>query len=398
MIIRREITPYLENLATQFPVVAVMGPRQSGKTTLVKSIFTQHVYVSLEDLDRRMAAKEDPRGFLASFANQAGLIIDEIQEVPELLSYMQGIVDQTYRPGWFIITGSQNFLLHEKISQTLAGRIALLTLLPLTVSELSAAKLLPADLHGVLLKGFYPRLYDQNIDLTSWCNNYISTYIERDVRQVLQISNILAFQRFMKLCAARVGNILNYANLAADADISQHTAKAWLSILEASYIIKLLPPYHGNFNKRVIKASKLYFYDTALVCALLGIKTAEDLQFHPFKGGIFESFVVSECFKYSYNHNDLPQLYFWRDVQGHEIDLMIEKAYGQAFPIEVKSGMTITSDVFKGLNDWRELIKVPAAVTYLIYGGPDYLQIKQNFVYPWSKIADLLTLIYNTKA
>lgn len=398
MIIRREITPYLENLATQFPVVAVMGPRQSGKTTLVKSIFTQHVYVSLEDLDRRMAAKEDPRGFLASFANQAGLIIDEIQEVPELLSYMQGIVDQTYRPGWFIITGSQNFLLHEKISQTLAGRIALLTLLPLTVSELSAAKLLPADLHSVLLKGFYPRLYDQNIDLTSWCNNYISTYIERDVRQVLQISNILAFQRFMKLCAARVGNILNYANLAADADISQHTAKAWLSILEASYIIKLLPPYHGNFNKRVIKASKLYFYDTALVCALLGIKTAEDLQFHPFKGGIFESFVVSECFKYSYNHNDLPQLYFWRDVQGHEIDLMIEKAYGQAFPIEVKSGMTITPDVFKGLNDWRELIKVPAAVTYLIYGGPDYLQIKQNFVYPWSKIADLLTLIYNTKA
>jgi len=242
MIIRREITPYLENLATQFPVVAVMGPRQSGKTTLVKAVFVQHAYVSLEDLDHRMAAKEDPRGFLASFPNQSGLIIDEIQEVPELLSYMQGLVDQAYRPGWFIITGSQNFLLHEKISQTLAGRIALLTLLPLTVNELSAAKLLPEDLHQVLLTGFYPRLYSQNIDLVSWCNNYISTYIERDVRQVLQISNILAFQRFMKLCAARVGNLLNYANLAAYADINQHTAKAWLSILEAIYIIKLLPP------------------------------------------------------------------------------------------------------------------------------------------------------------
>jgi uncharacterized protein len=249
MIIRRRLTPYLKKLANQFPVVAVMGPRQSGKTTLAKETFPNYAYVTLEDLDRRIAAKEDPRGFLASYANRYGVIIDEIQEVPELLSYMQGIVDQGYRPGYFILTGSQHFLMYEKITQTLAGRIALLTLLPLSVEELRSTHMLLEDLESQLIKGFYPRLYSQPIDVQTWCSNYISTYVEKDVRQVLQISDVVLFQRFLKLCAARVGNVVNYASLARDADISPNTAKAWISILETSFIIKLLSPYYQNFNK-----------------------------------------------------------------------------------------------------------------------------------------------------
>lgn len=392
--IPRTIHTQLAKLAQQFPVVALLGPRQSGKTTLVKRVFPDYGYVSLEDLDRRAAAQADPRGFLASFATGAGIIIDEIQVVPELLSYLQGIVDQNDRPGFFILTGSQNFLLHAKISQTLAGRIALLTLLPLAVQELQQVKLLPTDLYQTLLQGFYPRLYAQQIDLPTWYHNYISTYIERDVRQVLQISNVLAFQRFMKLCAARVGNIVNYANLAADADISQHTAKAWLAILEASYIVKLLPSYHGNFNKRVIKTPKLFFYDTALVCALLGIKTAADLELHPFKGGIFETFVVSEMFKYHYNHNQVPQLYFWRDTSGHEVDLIVERAYGDAVPVEVKAGMTIMPESLRNLQEWRALADQSAQLAYAVYGGDKYLEIKADRIYPWDQIAAMLAAIY----
>lgn len=307
MIISRNITPHLKDLSKQFPVVAVMGPRQSGKTTLVRETFPSHAYVTLEDLDRRSAAKEDPRGFFATYAKRDGLIIDEIQEVPELLSYMQGIVDQGYRPGYFIITGSQHFLLYEKITQTLAGRIVILTLLPLAISELKSAHLLQDDVESLLIKGCYPRLYVQPISPATWCANYISTYVEKDVRQVLQITDVVSFQRFLKLCAARVGNLINYAELARDADLSPHTAKAWLSILEASYIIKLLYPYYKNFNKRVIKSPKLYFYDSSLACSLLGIKTAEELAIHPLKGPLFESLVITEMFKYSYNNGEQPQ-------------------------------------------------------------------------------------------
>lgn len=394
MIIKRAITPHLESLAKQFPVVAVMGPRQSGKTTLVKETFPEYAYVTLEDLDTRLAAKEDPRSFFASHAKQKGLIIDEIQEVPELFSYMQGIVDREYRPGFFILTGSQNFLLHEKITQTLAGRIALLTLLPLTVSELETAGLLPDTIESLLIKGFYPRLYVQPIDIHTWCSNYISTYVEKDVRQIINITDLSKFQRFLKLCAARVGNLINYAELSRDCDISPHTAKAWISLLEASYIIKLLQPFYRNYNKRVIQTPKLYFYDSSLVCSLLGIRTAQDLDINPIKGALFESFVISEIFKYNYNHNKLPQLYFWRDMQGHEIDCIIEKSLDNTIPIEIKARRTVTTDFFKGLIDWQKITQQPTVNAQVVYIGDENLTRKNGHIYAWNSIAEMLNVMY----
>jgi predicted AAA+ superfamily ATPase len=347
----------------------------------------------MEDLDRRAAAQQDPRGFFASFVNDPGVIIDEIQEVPELFSYMQGVVDEKYRPGFFIVTGSQQFSMHEKITQTLAGRIALLTLLPLSVNELKEAHLLPAQINSLFIKGFYPRVYAQNIEFELWFSNYISTYVEKDVRQVLQIADVVTFQRFLKLVAARVGNLVNYADLARDADISPNTAKAWLSVLEASYIIKLVAPYYKNFNKRVIKSPKLYFYDTALVCALLGIKES-DVPFHPLRGALFESFVVSELFKYNFNHVYQPQLYFWRDVQGHEIDCVIEKSLETVIPVEIKAGMTVTEDFFKGLIDWADITDQKSVSTYVVYGGNDYREYKGIRVFPWNVIAQMLDEVY----
>jgi len=392
--IKREITPYLEKLAQQFPVVAVIGPRQSGKTTLVKQTFPQYAYITLEDVDTRRMAKEDPRGFFAVYAQYSGIIIDEIQEVPELLSYMQGIVDVINRPGYFIVTGSQHFLMYEKITQTLAGRIALLTLLPLSVSEIQDAGLLPSSVELLMLKGGYPRLYAQTIDVQIWASNYINTYVERDVRQVLRITDVVAFQRFLKLCAARVGNVVNYANLARDADISLNTAKAWISILETSFIIKLLQPYYNNFNKRVIKAPKLYFYDTALVISLLGIKTVEELSLSTFKGSLFESFVISEFYKYNYNNSQVPQLYFWRDVQGHEIDCIIEKSITELYPVEMKSSMTVNERFFKELHDWQKITKQVVMPSYAVYGGKEDHQYQNMYVTSWKHIKDMLQKIY----
>jgi hypothetical protein len=381
-------------LAQQFSVVAVMGPKQSGKTTLVKHSFPEHAYVSLEDLDTRSSAKNDPRFFFKTYENKKGLIIDEIQEVPELLSYMQGIVDQEYKPGFFIITGSQNFLMLEQVTQSLAGRVALLTLLPLTVSELEQAHRMPANLDELLIKGFYPRLYSQNISVETWISNYISTYVEKDIRQVLQIGDVLSFQKFLKLCASRVSNLINFAELARDCDISPHTAKAWLSVLETSYITKLLIPYHQNFNKRLIKSPKLYFYDTSLICFLLGIRTVDELRIHPMRGPIFESFVMSELFKYRFNQGKEPSLYFWRDVQGHEIDCIIEKVFGVTIPVEIKSGMTINESFFKELLDWKHISKQDNAPAYIIYGGDTVQEREHGTIIPWNQIKKVITDIY----
>ncbi len=393
MLIERTLGAQLKKMAAQFPVVAVTGPRQSGKTTLTRATFPNYAYVTLEDLDKRKLAQEDPRGFLASYANKSGVIIDEIQQVPELFSYLQGIVDQKHRPGFFILTGSQHFLMYEKITQTLAGRIALMTLLPLSVQELQQAHIELPDIEAQMIKGFYPRLYAQEIDSGVWCANYINTYVERDVRQILSITDVVAFQRFLKLCAARVGNILNYASIARDADISPNTAKAWISILESSYIIKLLSPYYKNFNKRVIKSPKLYFYDTALLCSLLGIKTADDLRLHPIKGGLFESLVISELFKYYHNRNMQPPLYFWRDVQGHEIDVIIEKSLANLVPIEIKAGMTIMDNFFKGIKNWHAITQQPTTPSYIVYGGTEQLTYKNSHLFPWHQITAMMDSI-----
>lgn len=392
--IKRDIEPYLKSLAQQFPAVAVMGPRQSGKTTLVKQAFPDYAYVTLEDIDKRLAAREDPRDFLSLFADKSGVIIDEIQEVPELLSYMQGIIDQSYKPGFFILTGSQHFLMYEHITQTLAGRIALLTLLPLSVNELKSAHLLLDNCEELLLKGFYPRLYSQKIGIREWCMNYIATYVEKDVRQVLAITDVVAFQRFLKLCAARVGNLVNYSDLARDCDISPNTAKAWLSILETSFIIKLLSPYYKNFNKRVIKSPKLYFYDSALVCALLNIRTADELSIHPIRGALFESFAISEMFKYNFNNNEVPAIYFWRDTQGHEIDAIIEKSFGVVVPVEIKARKTVINDFFKGLVDWAAITEQSDVQSYVIYSGDENMKQKKGHIFSWRTIADLLKEVH----
>ncbi len=390
MIIQREITPHLIEMANQFPVVALMGPRQSGKTTLVKETFPGYAYVTLEDLDTRSGASEDPRKFFASYANQKGLIIDEIQEVPELFSYMQGIVDQLNKPGFFIITGSQNFLMYEKITQTLAGRIALLTLLPLSIDELQQAKKLPATLEQTLLKGFYPRLYMHAINPSVWYSNYIATYVERDVRQILAIGNLISFQKFLKLCAARIGNVVNFAELARDADISPNTAKSWLSVLETSYIIKLLHPYYQNFSKRIIKSPKLYFYDTGLACFLLGIQNSDDLFNHPLRGALFESFVISELFKYQYNQIKTPNIYFWRDIQGHEVDCIIEKSYKDLIPVEIKAGMTVIPSFFKGILQWQEILNRKDLSGFIVYAGPDDFQRSHGTIISWKNIKKLM--------
>lgn len=393
MIIKREMASRLLDMSKQFPVVAIMGPRQSGKTTLSKTTFSSYAYVTLEDIDTRLRAIEDPRKFFASYAQASGLIIDEIQEAPQLLSYMQGIVDQEYKPGFFIITGSQNFLMHEKITQTLAGRIAILTLLPLTVSELANADLLPKDLESLMFKGFYPRLYSQPIEIEIWFSTYITTYLERDVRQIINIGNVVSFQKFLKLCAARIGNIINYAELARDCDISPNTAKAWLSLLENSYVIKLLQPYYKNFNKRVIKSPKLYFCDVGLACHLLSIRGAQDLFIHPLRGALFESFVVSELYKYYYNQIKTPHIYFWRDVAGHEIDCVLETAYNKVIPIEIKSGMTINSDFFKNLISWKEITDQKDIPSFLVYAGDENQERSIATVISWSNVKSIIESI-----
>ena len=393
MIIPRDITPHLLNLSSQYPITAILGPRQSGKTTLAKSSFPEYQYVNLESLDLRRAAQEDPRSFLNSYQGGPGVIIDEIQHVPELFSYLQVTVDLNRRPGFFIITGSQNFLLHAKITQSLAGRVALLTLLPLTVSELKKTNKSNLNLENQLFKGSYPSIYAHQIDPQSWLHNYIDTYVEKDVRQLLQISNTSAFQRFIQLCAARVGNLINYSALARDCDISPNTAKAWLSILETSYIIRLLTPYHQSFNKRLIKAPKLYFYDTGLVCALLRIQSPEELYLHPMRGAIFECLIVSEIQKELYNRNNRSQLHFWRDVQGHEVDIIIEKGFQQTVPVEIKASRTAQDALFKGLMQWQIISNYSANSSYIIYGGDEHITRTAGQFLAWHQIDKLLATI-----
>lgn len=390
MKIKRALQPVLERMAGQFPVVAILGPRQSGKTTLAKDTFPNYTYVSLEELDMRRTAIEDPRKFFASFADSEGLIIDEMQNAPDLFSYLQGIVDETYRPGRFIITGSQNFTLLESISQSLAGRVTLLTLLPLTVDELRQADILTDSLEELLFKSFYPRLYAQPIDPEIWLKDYITTYVERDVRQLLKIGNILSFQKFITLCAARIGNTLNFADLARDADVSPNTAKAWFSILEASYIVYQLAPHYTNYSKRIVQTTKLYFYDTGLACSLLGIQSPKELFNHSLRGHLFESFALTEMFKYRYNAHKKPHLFFWRDTEKHEVDCVFEKRYGTLIPVEIKSSMTFSNSLLKGLSKWQQIAHLEDSPAYLIYAGNTNLHYMHYQIFTWDSIKQLM--------
>ena len=378
--IHREATSEIKKLARQFKAVAIIGPRQSGKTTLAKYTFPEKPYVSLENPDTRQFAIEDPRGFLHQFPN--GAILDEAQRVPHLFSYLQQILDEHNESGLFIITGSNNFLLQENISQSLAGRIAYLNLLPFSLNELAETG--NWSLNELLYKGAYPPIYDQAVETKSWYNNYIRTYIERDVRQLKNIKDLYTFERFIKLCAGRIGQLLNMSNLAIETGVDHKTISSWLGILESSFVIYRLQPHHKNFNKRIVKMPKLYFYDTGLASTLLGIQNSEQLDTNPYRGALFENFVIAELIKKSFNKAQPHRIYFWRDNTGHEIDVILESA-NSLFPIEIKSGKTITSAYFSGLSFWNRISQQEGGT--VIYGGDSYQKRSNGIeVLPWNKI------------
>jgi predicted AAA+ superfamily ATPase len=362
--IQRSAKDKLKDLASKFKAVAVTGARQTGKTTLVKQVFKGKPYLSLENPETRNFALEDPRGFLASYPN--GAILDEVQRAPELFSYLQEILDNSKVKGLFILSGSNNFLLQQNISQTLAGRVGYINLLPFSIEELKKSKLLPDDDDQLMLKGCYPPIYDQKIPPADWCPNYIRTYIEKDVRQIKNITDLIVFERFIKLLAGRSGQELNSSALAVETGVDVKTIQSWIGILENSFIIYLLKPHHKNFNKTIVKRPKVYFYDSALVCYLLGIKNVSQIKTHPLRGSIFEGMVVTELIKKRTNAGLPINIYYWRDKTGHEIDVIVDNG-GKLLPIEIKSGKTLNSEFFKNIEYWSKLSGTEKSV--LLYGG-----------------------------
>jgi len=384
--INRSATLTLKKMAKGYPVITITGPRQSGKTTLARFVFAHKPYVSLEEPDQMEFAQEDPRGFLAQYPD--GAILDEVQRCPALFSYIQGIVDKNKRSGLFILTGSQQFGLISKVTQSLAGRVGLLHLLPFSLGELKANGMAPKSLDDALFKGMYPPIYDRKLSPSSWYANYVLTYIERDVRQMVNVRDLTTFQRFVRMCAARTGQVLNLSGLANDCGITHNTAKAWLSVLEASYIIFLLKPHHRNFGKRLIKSPKLYFYDTGLAAWLLGINDAKQMSIHAMRGALFENLMISELLKGRFNKALASNLYFWRDNTGNEIDVLIEKT-GTLIPVEIKSGQTVTKDYFTGLKKWLTIADATTGSSYVIYGGNEGQKRLGIEVLPWRDIAKL---------
>jgi predicted AAA+ superfamily ATPase len=394
---KRILAAYLKRDAGLYPVVTLTGPRQSGKTTLARNTFPSHTYVTLEDLELRTFASEDPRGFLARY--REGAILDEVQRVPSLFSYIQGDVDADPRPGRFVLTGSHNFLLMKEISQSLAGRSAILHLLPFNRSELedqdSPAPGNPQQLFSnhvsslslwnTLFTGMYPRIHDRNIPPEIWLADYIQTYLERDVRQLVNVGDLESFGRFLKLCAGRAGQLLNFSSLAVDAGVSVDTARRWISVLQTSFLIFLLPPHHRNFNKRVVKNPKLYFYDTGLICRLLGMSSPSELEQGTFRGPVFENYVVAECAKTFHHHRMTPPLFFWRDRLGHEMDLIMEKG-NELFAVEIKSGQTMNSDMLAGFRWWQETSGQSASTCTLVYGGSARDERNGIPIRPWFSI------------
>jgi len=346
------------------PVLSITGPRQSGKTTAARMCFPDYDYVNLENPDTLSAAQADPRSFLTGF--KSGLIVDEVQVFPELFSYIQTISDERNNPGEFILTGSQNFLLSAKIAQSLAGRVFVTHLLPFSIAELKRANFGMDDYAISLLKGFYPRIYDRDIEPHLFYPSYIQTYAERDLRQIINISNLFQFQKFMRLAAGRVGQLLNYSNIANELGVDLKTIKSWFSILETSFIVFFLQPHHRNFAKRLVKTPKLYFYDTGLACSLLGIRQISDLDAHWARGALFENMVIADLMKTYFNRGEIPLLYYWRDSAGNEVDCLID-AGGRIKIVEIKSSVTVAADFFKGLKYYKNLDA--AAESFLVYGG-----------------------------
>lgn len=384
--ILRILSKKLLQSAKRFPVVAVTGPRQAGKTTLARTVFPKKPYASLEEPDTREFALSDPRGFLSQYPH--GAVFDEVQRAPELFSYLQSVVDEKNKAGMFILTGSQQLLMMENLSQTLAGRVHILHLLPLSLEELQARPSEPRTLEGWLFKGMYPRLHDKKIPPLDWYPAYLQTYLERDVRRIKNIGDLGTFHRFLKMCAARTGQLVNLSSLAQDCGITHNTAKAWIRVLEASFIVHLLQPHHMNFKKRLVKMPKLYFYDTGLSCSLLGIENEKQILTHPLRGNLFETAVVGEVLKQRHNLGLPPNLYFWRDKTGNEMDLILEKG-PLLIPVEIKSSQTLTEDSFRNLRYWNKIARPKNAKSFLIYAGREEQKRKDTQVIGWRKLAAL---------
>ena len=378
--IPRTAANILGKLASQFKIVAIVGPRQSGKSTLVRSAFPDHLYQSLEDPDVREFATGDPRRFLNQ--NDRPMIIDEVQRCPELFSYLQGIVDADRRPGRYILTGSQHFGLMDGIRQSLAGRVATLTLLPFSYRELSQSPALPKTLDDILFQGMYPPIYDQGIDSVWWQKSYIDTYIQRDVRNMIQVRDMGRFQHFLRLCAGSAGRAVNLSELGSECGISHPTAKAWISILEASFIVFQLRPFHNNFRKRLRRTPRLYFYDTGLAARLIGMESPAHLSTHPERGFLFENWIISEAVKTFHNRFNEPSLYYWRSQGGLEVDLLVERGQ-RLYPCECKSGATVRKEWLRPLEEWRHLAGAQAATGVLFYGGDTRTARSAGDVIPW---------------
>ena len=384
----RDLIPCIRKAARQFPAVTLTGPRQSGKSTLCRMVFPKLPYASLEAPDVRAFAADDPRGFLAQYPK--GAIIDEVQRVPGLPSYLQGIIDEDPKHGRWILTGSQNLMLLESVSQSLAGRTALLNLLPLARSEVIRFKKYPKTLDETMVTGGYPRIFDKRLDPADWLGAYVGTYIERDVRTISNIGDLTTFQRFVELCAGRTAQLLNYSALVSDCGISQPTAKAWLSVLEMSFIAFRLQPYHSNLRKRLVKMPKLHFYDTGLVCWLLGIRTPSQLRSHPLRGAIFESWIVSEIVKHRINRGEPNGLAFYRDRDGVEADLIIERPAGLTI-VEVKAAQTASSSLFDGIGRVRNRLSEEnrPCKAIVAYGGEAPQRRHGVHLVPWDGLHDL---------
>lgn len=378
--IKRQADSLLQQLARGYPILAITGPRQSGKTTLARAVFSDKPYVSLEDPDARLFADEDPRGFLARFPD--GAILDEAQRCPALFSYLQTRADAERRMGLFVLTGSQQFGLLSGITQSLAGRVGLVQLLPFALAELQQAGAAVGGLDELLWRGFYPPIHDRGLAPEHWFANYVMTYVERDVRQLVEVQNLSLFQRFIRMCAARCGQLLNLTSIANDCGVTHATVRNWLSVLEAGYIVHLLQPHHQNFGKRLVKTPKLYFHDTGLAAFLLGIRDPQHLAIHAARGALFENFVVGELLKQRYNAGLPSNLFFWRNNTGDEVDVVVEWG-DKLLPVEIKSGQTYTPDFIRGLKKWRKVAGETSLQPCLIYGGDEAMRREEVEILPW---------------
>jgi predicted AAA+ superfamily ATPase len=378
----------LHRLARGFPVICVTGPRQSGKTTLAQAAFADKPYLSLEDPDIARLAREDPRGLLDGY--KEGLVLDEAQIVPELFSYLKTAVDRNPAPGRYVVTGSQQFNLLAGVTESLAGRAAFVRLLPFSISELADAGRKPDGAFEAIAKGFYPPLFDREVTPYDWYTSYIASYVERDVRSIINVKNLGQFQTFVRMCAARIGQLLNLSALALDCGLSHNTAKAWLSVLETSGLVYLLKPYHRNFGKRLVKSPKLCFVDTGLAARLLGIKDAGQLFVHPNRGGLFESFVVAELLKARFNRGLDPDIFFWRDNVGTEVDVVFDDG-ASLKAVEIKSGKTFSPELASGLEAWMRYSGVGPGDCGIVYAGDADLTWKGIRIWPWDRIGLITT-------